>query len=61
MAAHDLRVWLDALAATLPGGAGTIEFEDIDPNDGIPPAYDITVNWTEAGLGDLEYRIRVEI
>lgn len=61
LAAHDLRVWLDALAAALPGGTGTINYLDVSPTDGIPAAYDVTVSWTEAGLGDLDYSIRVEI
>lgn len=61
LAAHDLRVWLDALAAGLPAGTGTVNFLDVSPTDGIPAAYDITVSWTEAGLGDLDYSIRVEI
>lgn len=61
LAAHDLRVWLDQLAATLPGGTGTVTFLDVSPTDGIPAAYDVTVSWTEAGLGDLDYNIRVEI
>jgi type IV pilus assembly protein PilV len=60
MAAHDLRVWLDAIAAQLPEGSGTVEFEDVSPNDGIPAAFDVTVTWTEAGLGDLDYTLRVE-
>lgn len=61
LAAHDLLIWSDAIAAALPEGAGTVTHEDVDPNDGIPPVYVVTVTWTEPGQGQLEYVARVEV
>jgi type IV pilus assembly protein PilV len=59
LAAHDLRVWLDAIAAALPGGTGTVVRTDPVTGDEIF-LYTITVNWTEAGQGALSYTLRVE-
>jgi type IV pilus assembly protein PilV len=59
MAAHDLRVWLDQVAASLPGGTGTVEWDDPDPGD-ESAVYTVTVSWTEAEQGQLNYTLRVE-
>ena len=59
MAAHDVRVWLDAIAAALPGGTGIVQWSDPDTSDEIF-LYDIEVRWTEAGQGALSYTLRVE-
>lgn len=64
MAAHDLFVWQQQIAATLPGDpAGTIEV-DTSTN---PNTYTITVSWLESGeAGDdgenrLQYVMRMQI
>jgi len=59
MAAHDLRVWLDQIASSLPAGTGTVEWDDPDPND-ESAVYTVTVRWTEAEQGALNYTLRVE-
>jgi len=61
MAAHDLRVWTDALEAALPDGAGDIDHVDASPTDNTPAVFTITVSWTEPGQGTLAYVSRVEI
>lgn len=49
MAAHDIHLWKEQAASTLPEGTVTVTYS----NNGTPPAnYRITVNWQEAWLND---------
>ncbi len=45
MAAHDIFLWDQQAAATLPNGAVNIVFN----NGVVPPTYQITITWTEPG------------
>lgn len=45
MAANDIWLWKEQAGDTLPNGDVTIIFDD----NPIPPTYEITVNWEEAG------------
>ena len=56
MAQHDVFLWTEQAAATLPAGNVTVVF-----NGAVaPPTYDITANWTEAGEA-LSYNILIPI
>jgi type IV pilus assembly protein PilV len=61
LAAHDLFIWGEAIGDALPGGSGSVTHLDLDPNDGTPPVYEVTVTWTEPGQGELQYVARVEV
>ncbi|MGB5353899.1 MAG: type IV pilus modification protein PilV [Woeseia sp.] len=56
MAAHDIFLWDQQAAATLPNGAVAIVF---DPAL-IPPTYEITVSWDEPGE-NLSYVILIPV
>jgi type IV pilus assembly protein PilV len=45
MAAHDIFLWDQQAAATLPNGTVVIVFD----NALVPPTFQITVSWTEPG------------
>ena len=45
MAAHDIFLWEQQAAATLPNGAVNVVFN----NGVVPPTYQITITWTEPG------------
>jgi type IV pilus assembly protein PilV len=60
LAAHDLFIWGEAIGAALPEGTGAVTHVDVDPDDGTPAVYEVTVTWTEPGQGELEYVARVE-
>lgn len=56
MAEHDIFLWRDQAADTLPGGDVTITFDDtVFPNE-----YTINVNWTEPE-GPLAYEIKIPV
>lgn len=57
MAAEDIQLWLDSIAASLPNGQGLIVFN----NALNPPEYTITVSWDEPGEGNVNYVLRVQI
>jgi len=56
MAAHDIFLWDQQAAATMPNGTVTIVFN----NGIIPPTYQITVAWTEPGE-NLNYTITIPV
>lgn len=56
MAAHDIFLWDQQAAATMPNGAVNIVFN----NGVIPPTYQITVSWTEPGEV-LNYQILIPV
>lgn len=58
MAAHDLFVWDQQLAAALPNGVGGVVF-----NAGTtPPTYTITVQWDEVGQPmPVQYQIALQM
>jgi type IV pilus assembly protein PilV len=56
MAAHDIFLWAQQAAETLPAGAVNVVFDG-----GVtPPTYAITANWTEAGE-NLSYGIVIPV
>lgn len=56
MAAHDVWVWTNQVAAQLPNGAGTVAVAGTSP-----PTYTITVNWQETGLGPVAYQMAIRV
>ena len=56
MAAHDIFLWDQQAAATLPNGQVNIVFN----NGVIPPTYQITITWTEPGEV-LNYSITIPV
>jgi type IV pilus assembly protein PilV len=48
LAKHDTATWLKSLESTLPGGSGTIQFD----NTTVPATYTITITWTEPGQAE---------
>lgn len=56
MAAHDIFLWDQQAAATLPNGAVNIVFN----NAVVPPTYQITITWTEPGEV-LNYTITIPV
>lgn len=57
LAHHDKAVWLGAIEAALPGGAGTIDVDDTT----TPATYTIQITWTEAGQEEpLSYQVRIQ-
>jgi type IV pilus assembly protein PilV len=57
MAANDLFVWQQQIAAILPGGNGTV----VVPAGAVPFTYTITINWTESGGTALNYVLTLQI
>jgi type IV pilus assembly protein PilV len=57
MAAHDLYVWNDEIVNALPGGQGSVAYNDMT----TPPTYTIRIDWNEAGAGALHYVIDVQV
>lgn len=57
MAGHDLRLWLDDVAATLPDGRGAVEVEQhADARRGI-----VTIRWARTGAAPATYALVVEL
>jgi type IV pilus assembly protein PilV len=49
MASHDLARWIDAVAASLPGGAGTVDGVAVDA---ARHRYAVSVAWSQSGERD---------
>ena len=58
MAANDLFVWQQQLAAILPGGNGAVV---VAPAAAPPFTYTITINWTESGGVASSYVLTLQI
>lgn len=56
MASHDIFLWTQQAAQTLPGGTVTVAFDGAV----TPPTYQITANWTEAG-DNLSYGVEIPV
>ena len=58
MAGHDLRRWLDDVAATLPDGQGAVEVErrTADSSRGI-----VTIRWVRTGAAPATYALVVDL
>jgi len=56
MASHDIFLWTDQAADTLPAGTVTITFDGTV----APPTYLIEVEWVEAGE-NLDYTIQIPV
>jgi type IV pilus assembly protein PilV len=56
MAAHDVFLWQQDIAAQLPNGQGQVAFAN-----GVPPTYTITITWDEVGLGQVTQQIVVQV
>jgi type IV pilus assembly protein PilV len=58
MAGHDLRRWLDDVAATLPDGRGAVEVErrTADSSRGI-----VTIRWARTGAAPATYALVVDL
>jgi hypothetical protein len=56
MAAHDLLLWTQSVAALLPNGAGTVVFAA-----GTPPSFTINVTWQEVGIGAVTHTVVVQV
>lgn len=56
MAAHDIFLWDQQAAATLPNGQVNVVFD----NAVIPPTYQITITWTEPGE-NLSYSVTIPV
>lgn len=57
MAANDLFVWNQQVAAILPGGNGNVAVAGV----AVPYTYTITINWTESGGAALSYVLTLQI
>jgi type IV pilus assembly protein PilV len=58
MAGHDILLWRQQAAGTLPDGDVAITFDD----SGIPPVYTIDVTWSEPGAnGQPGYSITIPV
>lgn len=58
MAQHDILLWTQQAADTLPAGAVNIVFD----NTVVPPTYRITITWNEAGQNPPpQYRITIPV
>jgi type IV pilus assembly protein PilV len=57
MAANDLLVWQQQIAAILPGGAGVVAVNGA----AVPYSYQITISWTETGGITSTYRLTLQI
>lgn len=58
MASHDLRRWLDEVAATLPDGRGSVEVERhaADARRGV-----VTIGWERTGAAPATYALVVDL
>jgi type IV pilus assembly protein PilV len=56
MAAHDILLWNEQAADTLPEGDVAVEFDD----SVAPPTYEITVSWNEPGAAQ-SYTITIPV
>jgi type IV pilus assembly protein PilV len=56
MASHDIFLWTQQAADSLPGGTVNVVFDGAV----VPPTYEITANWTEAGE-NLNYSITIPV
>ena len=57
MAAHDLLLWDQQAQALLPNGDTQLIFNAAT----TPPTYTIRVTWDEAGFGQMEYELEVQV
>ena len=57
MAANDLFVWQQQIAAVLPGGNGVVAVAGA----AAPFTYTIIINWTESGGTALNYQLNLQI
>ena len=57
MAANDLFVWQQQIAAVLPTGNGVVAVAGA----AAPFTYTITINWTESGGTALNYQLNLQI
>jgi len=57
MAANDLLVWQQQIAAILPAGAGVVGVAGA----AAPFTYTITINWAEAGGDTPSYTLTLQI
>lgn len=58
MASHELRRWLDDVAATLPDGHGVVEVEQLAPGTGRGI---VTIRWARAGAAPASYALVVDL
>jgi type IV pilus assembly protein PilV len=58
MASHDLRLWLDDVAASLPDGRGAVEVEPwaANPGRGV-----VTIRWARTGAAPATYALVVDL
>ena len=58
MASHDLRLWLDDVAASLPDGSGAVEVEQrsADARRGV-----VTISWARTGAAPATYALVVDL
>ena len=56
LAANEVACWQDKVSAGLPNGAGTISTDE----NSYPPAYVITVSWSQPGARTASYVLRLE-
>ena len=56
-AANEVACWQDEIEKALPNGTGFITLD----MSAVPPAYTITVNWSEPGARTASYVERVEL
>jgi type IV pilus assembly protein PilV len=58
MASHDLRLWLDDVAASLPDGRGTVEVEQwaANPSRGV-----VTIRWARTGAAPATYTLVADL
>ena len=58
MASHDLRLWLDDVAASLPEGRGAVEVEQwaAEPSRGV-----VTIRWVRTGAAPATYVLVVDL
>lgn len=57
MAAHDIFLWKDQAARTMPAGDVTVNFD----GGADPPRYTIAVTWDEPGQTNLNYTITIPV
>jgi len=56
MAASDLFIWNEQIAAQLPAASGSVAFAA-----GDPATFTITVTWQETGLGPVSYESVIQV
>lgn len=58
MASHDLRLWMDNVAATLPEGRGAVEVEQHAPD---ARRGTVTIRWARTGAAPASYALVVDL